>query len=287
MCGWVTVLSCWAQTSCCVPHAQWGWNQLQQPGITNVMLNWITHGTATDAPPLIIAHGLYGSARNWGVIAKRLSDTRLVVAVDMRNHGHSVWTENHTYEEMADDLDEVIGEFGGVADVIGHSMGGKAAMMLALRHDCVRRLVVADIAPVRYSHTQIGFINAMRGVNLDLVERRQDAENQLANLGVEKALQSFFTQSLDVSGKRWRLNLDTLERSMPAIMSFPTVQTSWEGPALFLSGGASDYVTREHRPAIKAWFPHARFAKLPGAGHWLHADKPREFEAAARVFLDS
>lgn len=251
------------------------------------MLNWITHGTATDTPPLVIAHGLYGSARNWGVIAKRLSDTRQVIAVDLRNHGHSNWTDSHTYEEMADDLAEVIGEFGGITDIVGHSMGGKAAMMLALRHDCVRRLVVADIAPVAYSHTQIGFINAMRGVDLDLVERRQDAEKQLAALGVEPALQSFFTQSLDVAGKRWRLNLDTLERYMPTIMSFPTVQSSWDGPALFLSGGASDYVTREHRPVIKALFTHARFAKLPGAGHWLHAEKPREFEAAVRVFLDS
>jgi esterase len=251
------------------------------------MLNWITHGTATDAPPLVIAHGLYGSARNWGVIAKRLSDTRQVIAVDMRNHGHSGWTNSHTYEEMADDLAEVIGEFGGVADVIGHSMGGKAAMMLALRHPCVNRLIVADIAPVAYSHTQIGFINAMRSVDLDRVERRQDAEQQLAALGVEKALQSFFTQSLDIVGKRWRLNLDTLERNMPAIMAFPAAQTDWQGPALFLSGGASEYVTRDHRPVIKALFPNARFAKLPGAGHWLHAEMPREFVAASRVFLDS
>ncbi|MBL4768985.1 MAG: alpha/beta fold hydrolase [Rhodobacteraceae bacterium] len=251
------------------------------------MLNWITHGTATDTPPLIIAHGLYGSARNWGVIAKRLSDTRLVVAVDLRNHGHSGWTDSHTYQELADDLAEVIGEFGGEADVIGHSMGGKAAMMLALRHACVRRLVVADIAPVTYTHTQIGFINAMRGVDLDRVDRRQDAEKQLADLGVEKALQSFFTQSLDVPGKRWRLNLDTLERDMPAIMSFPKVLSTWSNPVLFLSGGASDYVSREHRPAIKALFPNARFAKIPGAGHWLHAEKPRDFEAAVRVFLDA
>ncbi|MFT5613927.1 MAG: esterase [Granulosicoccus sp.] len=251
------------------------------------MLNLITHGTATDAPSLLIAHGLYGSARNWGVIAKRLSDTRHVIAVDLRNHGHSDWTNSHTYKDLADDLAEVIDEFGGRADIIGHSMGGKAAMMLALRHACVRRLVVADIAPVTYTHTQIGFIKAMRGVDLDRVDRRQDAEKQLADFGVEKALQSFFTQSLDVPGKRWRLNLDTLDRNMPAIMSFPEVQTTWDGPALFLSGGLSDYVTREHRPAIKALFPGALFAKIPGAGHWLHAEKPREFEAAVRVFLDA
>lgn len=250
------------------------------------MLNWITHGTPTDVTPLVIAHGLYGSARNWGAIAKRLSDTRLVVAVDMRNHGQSGWDNSHTYPEMADDLAEVIAELGGQADVVGHSMGGKASMMLALRHPrLVRRLVIGDIAPVPYTHSQLGFITAMRGVDLGQITRRSDAETQLAAFGVEPALQSFFTQSLDVAGKRWRLNLDALEHNMPAIMGFPKVQETWDGPVLFLSGGTSEYVKHADRPAIKTLFPAAQFAKLSGAGHWLHAEKPREFEATVRVFL--
>lgn len=250
------------------------------------MLNLITHGTPTGLPPLLIAHGLYGSARNWGVIAKRISDSRQVVAVDMRNHGDSPWTDSHSYPDMADDLAEAISQIGGVADVVGHSMGGKAAMMLALRHpDAVRRLVVADIAPVSYTHSQMPFIEAMRGVDLASVTRRSDAEAQLADLGVERALQSFFTQSLDVAQKRWKLNLDTLAAEMPRIMAFPDTDARWGGPALFLSGGTSDYVQRQHREAIRALFPHARFAKLPGVGHWLHAEKPREFEASLRAFL--
>ncbi|MEY8827354.1 alpha/beta fold hydrolase [Sedimentitalea sp. XS_ASV28] len=250
------------------------------------MLNMITHGTATDLPPLLIAHGLYGSARNWGVIAKRISDSRQVVAVDMRNHGDSPWSDSHSYPDMADDLAEVIAQFGGIADVVGHSMGGKASMMLALRHPAaVRKLVVADIAPVSYAHTQMPFIDAMRGVDLNSITRRSEAEARLAELGVERALQSFFTQSLDLPNKRWKLNLDTLAAEMPRIMGFPKVDTHWDGPALFLSGGASDYVLREHRDAIRTLFPHARFAKLPGAGHWLHAEKPREFEASLRAFL--
>lgn len=252
------------------------------------MLNFISHGTPTDAPPLVIAHGLYGSGRNWGVIAKRLSDQRQVIAVDMRNHGKSPWSATHDYPAMADDLAEVIADLGGIADVVGHSMGGKAAMVLALRHaGSVRRLVVADIAPVAYTHSQLPFIAAMRGVDLDRVERRSDAEAQLAVLGVDKALQSFFTQSLDVTGRRWRLNLDTLEAEMPHIMGFPGVTGHWDGPTLFLSGAASDYVRPEHRAGIRALFPNARFAKLPGAGHWLHADRPREFEAAVRAFLNA
>ena len=140
------------------------------------MLNMIEHGDQTDAPTLLIAHGLYGSARNWGAIAKRLSGARRVVAVDMRNHGTSDWHETHGYEDMAADLAEVIETLGGPVDLLGHSMGGKAAMMLALtRADLVNRLIVADIAPVSYDHSQLQYIEAMQSVDLSQVERRSDA----------------------------------------------------------------------------------------------------------------
>ena len=254
------------------------------------MLNYTEYGeAAADRPSLFIVHGLYGSGRNWGVIAKRLSDNRHVVTVDMRNHGSSPHHDTHSYPEMAQDLAEVITHLGGPVDICGHSMGGKAVMMLALtRPELLRRVIVADIAPVAYGHTQQMFIDAMRGVDLTQIERRSDAEAQLATAGVERALQSFFTQSLDVPGKRWRLNLDALEAEMPKIIGWPDdVSGQFAGPTLFLSGGASDYVQPEHREAIKALFPQARFAKIPGAGHWLHAEKPREFEATLRIFLNA
>ncbi len=252
------------------------------------MLNTILHGEPTDLPPLLIAHGLYGSARNWGVIAKRLSDERQVIAVDMRNHGSSPRAASHTYADMAGDLADVIAAHGGQMDVLGHSMGGKASMMLALNHaEALRKLVVADIAPVAYGHSQIQFIEAMRKVDLNSISRRSEAQEQLAGAGVDPALQSFFTQSLDLPGKRWLLNLDALADQMPNIMSFPQTDAAWHGSALFLSGAASDYVLPEHRPLVKARFPNARFAKIPGAGHWLHAEKPREFEAAVRAFLNA
>ena len=252
------------------------------------MLNTIIHGEPTARPPLVIAHGLYGSARNWGVIARRLSDQRQVVAVDMRNHAYSAWDACHDYPHLAQDIAEVIEQIGGTADVLGHSMGGKAAMTLALQHGAlVNKLVVADIAPVKYTHSQIQFIEAMRAVDFSRIARRSDAEQQLAEQGVEKALQSFFTQSLDIKGKRWLLNLDVLADQMPNIMGFPELDAQWQGPALFLSGGESDYVLPEHRAKIRALFPGARFAKIPGAGHWLHAEKPREFEAAVRTFLNA
>ncbi|NHX27560.1 alpha/beta fold hydrolase, partial [Escherichia coli] len=111
------------------------------------MLNTVLTGSATEKLPLLIVHGLFGSARNWGVIAKRMSDTRQVITVDMRNHGDSPWQPTHSYPDMAADLAEVIEAHGGRADVVGHSMGGKASMMLALtRPDLVNRLIVADIA---------------------------------------------------------------------------------------------------------------------------------------------
>ena len=251
------------------------------------MLSFSEFGDAA-APPLMIVHGLYGSGRNWGVIAKRLSDAARVYTIDLRNHGLSPRTDTHSYQDMAGDIAELIEQLGGPMDIVGHSMGGKAAMVLALtRPDLLRRLVVADIAPVAYTHSQLPYIHAMRAVDLSKVTRRSEAEAQLAEQGVEPALCSFFTQSLDVPEKRWRLNLDTLEREMPGIMSFPETSGRFEGTTLFLSGATSDYVLTEHRPLIKDLFPNAHFAKLKDAGHWLHADKPREFETAVRGFLSA
>lgn len=252
------------------------------------MINTVLTGTPTDKPPLLIAHGLYGSARNWGAIAKRLSDERQVLGVDMRNHGESDWFDSHSYADLATDLAEVIAVHGGQADVVGHSMGGKAAMVLAVTHpDLVRRLIIADIAPVAYGHTQIPLIHAMRRLDLSKVEKRSDADRVLATEINEASVRAFLLQSLDVKGKRWRLNLDVLEAEMPKIMDFPDLGGQFDGPTLFLSGGASDYVLPTHRPRIKTLFPKARFARIPDAGHVLHAEKPRETEATVRVFLNA
>lgn len=250
------------------------------------MLNTLTHGTA-HGTPLLIVHGLYGSGRNWGVIARRLSDRWYVLTPDMRNHGDSPRSDTHSYHDLAADLGEVIDAYGGRAHVVGHSMGGKAAMVLALTQpEKVASLLVADIAPVAYGHSQIQFIEAMRAVDLSRVEKRSDAVAQLAHSVHDKTLQSFFTQSLDIKEKRWKLNLDTLATEMPKILGFPDISGAYEGPTLFLSGGQSDYVLPEHRTRIRSLFPRARFAKIPNAGHWLHADNPRGFEASVRAFVD-
>lgn len=247
------------------------------------MLNTVIHGVATDQPPLLIAHGLFGSARNWGVIAKRLSDTRQVVAVDMRNHGDSPWTDSHSYPDLADDLAQVISAHGGRMDVLGHSMGGKAAMVLALQHaDLVKRLIVADIAPVGYSHTQMGPLNAMRSVDLSAVTARRDAQEQM-DLDIPTA--TFLLQSLDLQNKRWTLNLDTLANEMDKIVGFPDVTGTFAGPVLFLRGATSAYVDPESEPLIRRLFPAATIDTVAEAGHWLHAEQPRATETAIRRFL--
>jgi esterase len=257
------------------------------------MLTLIHHPAETPSgkPPLLIVHGLFGSGRNWGVIARRLADSRDVVAVDQRNHGSSLWSDQHDYPAMAADLAEVIRHIGGRADVLGHSMGGKAAMQLALTQgDLIRRLVVADIAPVAYDHDQTRHIDAMRALDLTGVTTRGEADRRLAETVTEDGLRAFFLQSLDLKaegGARWRLNLDALEASMPAIVGWPGTEGAFNGPTLFLSGADSHYVKPEYRETIRALFPVARFAKIPGAGHWLHAEKPREFEETVRVFLDA
>ncbi|WP_209427130.1 alpha/beta fold hydrolase [Pararhodobacter sp. SW119] len=256
------------------------------------MLNILRQESDGGAPALLIVHGLFGSARNWGAVAKRLSARGPVLAVDMRNHGESPHADSHDYPYMAGDLAEVIEAEGGPVDVLGHSMGGKAAMRLALeRPELVRRLVIADIAPVGYGHSQSQHIAAMRGLRLEGLTSRAEADRRLAETVDDPGLRAFFLQSLDLKADppRWRLNLDVLAAEMDRIIGWPEAGDlpPFDGPTLFLAGAESDYVRAEHRGVIRALFPSARFARIPGAGHWLHAEKSKEFAEAVRVFLDA
>ena len=256
------------------------------------MLTTILHdpGQLADRPPLLIVHGLFGTGRNWGVIARRLADCRQVIAVDMRNHGTSPRAASHSYPDMAADLAQVIRAHGGPMDVLGHSMGGKAAMQLALMDgDLIRRLVVADIAPVVYDHDQSRHIHAMRGLDLTNLATRGEADLRLSATIPDPGLRAFFLQSLDLKAQPpvWRLNLDVLEAEMPRIVGWPGTEGRFDHPTLFLAGSESKYIKPDYRDTIRHLFPAARFAKLIGAGHWLHADKPREFEETARAFLDA
>ncbi|WP_097069557.1 alpha/beta fold hydrolase [Rhodobacter maris] len=257
------------------------------------MLHVIAHGPETALPPLLIAPGLFGSGRNWGVIAKHLSAARRVLALDMRNHGESFWAESHTYPELAADIAGVIEAEGRACDLLGHSMGGKAAMMLALtRPGLVERLVVADMAPVPYRHGAAhgGLIAAMKALKIDDLTTRGEADRRLAETVTDPGTRAFLLQSLDLRAApvRWKFNLDALQANLPDILDWPALPAGakpYEGPALFLSGANSEYMRDEYNEKIRALFPHADFQGIEGAGHWLHAEKPRQVEAAIAAFL--
>lgn len=251
------------------------------------MLHTTTYDGPDGPPPLLIAHGLFGSNRNFSGVARKLCADRTVITVDMRNHGDSPFEDTHSYPDLAADLAEVITPHGR-ADLLGHSMGGKAAMTLALTQpELIRRLIVADIAPVAYEHTQLDKIDAMEAVDLSTITRRSQVVEQLVGMGISQGYASFFTQSFDLASKRWQYNLPTLRREMPNLVGFPDLDGPFDGPALFLSGGTSDYVLPEHRSRIKTLFPNAYLAKLPDAGHLLHADRPEAFLAAVQTFLNA
>jgi esterase len=241
-------------------------------------------------PPAVILHGLLGSARNWTSIAKQLAKTHRVFATDLRNHGRSPWAATMSFDEMAGDVAAFIGAHDlGAVRLIGHSLGGKVAMRLALlRPELVERLLVVDVAPVAYGHSFAPLLEAMRAVDLAAVQRRADAEAQLEQAVGDAATRNFLLQNLvrTEAGFAWRVNLDALAANMPELLDFPApAGAAYRGPTLFLAGGRSPYVAAEHRPLIRRLFPDAEQAVIHGAGHWVHAERPTEFLEQAQQFL--
>ncbi len=248
---------------------------------------------AGEGRPLVILHGLLGSSRNWGAIVRRLGESRRVLALDLPNHGASPWTEAMDYPFMARSVAAFMeGRALGPAVVVGHSMGGKAAMVLALtRPELVAGLVVVDIAPAGYGHTFAPYIKAMRGVSLARATRRADVDAQLKDVIADPRVRAFLMQNLDgePGSYRWRPNLAALAAAMADILDFPRFPegTRYDGPALFLAGAESDYVGPGHRGEIERLFPRARIEVVEGAGHWLHADRPDAFVREIAAFAGS
>ena len=252
-------------------------------------LNHTITGSDTGLPVLLV-HGLFGQGRNLNALARRLSETRRVVTVDLRNHGDSSWDVDHSYRAMADDLAQVIGDLGGKVDLAGHSMGGKTAMVLALTQpELIRKLVVMDIAPIAYRHTQTGFIDAMEALDLPAIDRRSAADKAMAEHIDEPGIRAFLLQSLDLKADppRWRLNLPVLREQMALIIGWPEdlPRGAFEGPVLEVMGEESRYVSEERQAALREYFPQARIVRVKGAGHWLHADAPEAVAGILSTFL--
>ena len=256
------------------------------------MLNTTIIGSGTGTP-VLLAHGLFGLGRNLGGIARRLADQgHRVISVDMRNHGQSFHDSEHGYPALAADLAHVIDVNGGRADVVGHSMGGKAGMTLALtRPELVARLSVLDIAPVAYGHDQTAYLDAMEELDLQGLERRSIADERLAGQVQEPGIRAFLLQSLDLKAQppRWTLNLSALRSEMSTLVGWcgdDLMPGAFTGPALFLAGAQSDYVDKAGEAEIVRLFPQARIERIRGAGHWLHADQPVATAEAVAAFLN-
>jgi esterase len=240
-----------------------------------------------EGPAVVLLHGLFGSASNWGRIQRRLAETRTVLAMDLRNHGSSPHDPAMTYPDMAEDVAETMAEHGvGAAGVLGHSMGGKVAMQLALaRPALVARLLVADVAPVRYEPHFRVIAAAMRAMPLTPGLGRAEASTALEASTPDPAVRGFLLQNLRFGAPpAWRIGLDEIAAALPEIEGWPG-QGRYDGPTLVLRGERSDYVLPEHRPLFRALFPAARFVTLRDAGHWLHADAPEPFLATVSSFF--
>jgi pimeloyl-ACP methyl ester carboxylesterase len=250
----------------------------------------LAHQALGSGAPLLVLHGLFGSGTNWRRIARGLEDCRTTHLLDARNHGASPHAADMDYRLLAADVAAFMdAQEIPRADVIGHSMGGKTAMRLALdAPQRVARLMVVDIAPDVSTSDHGALIRALRALPVERFQRRGDADTALAASVPDAGLRAFLLQSLAAgeTGLRWRLNLEAIERCMPDLLAFDVDDHErFEGETLFLRGGASDYVREVHRERIRRHFPNAVLRSLEGAGHWLHAERPDEFLALAREFL--
>lgn len=249
---------------------------------------------------VVFLHGLFGQGRNWTQLAKALATDHRVLLVDLPDHGRSGWTKRFDLIGVADDIADRLGA-GNPAPIalVGHSLGGKVAMVLALRRpDLVERLCVVDIAPVPYQRVGefSGYIDAMRGLDLTVLGQRADAEAALADAVPNPTVRAFLLQNLrrealpdGGSGWRWQMNLDGLARDLSAIGSWPEAELAgtppYSGPVLWLAGEKSDYVSDEYAPAMDQWFPHNRRVTIKNAGHWVHSEQPEVFLEVMRRFV--
>jgi pimeloyl-ACP methyl ester carboxylesterase len=230
-----------------------------------------------------------------------------VTLLDLPNHGHSPWTDRVDYLDMAEMLATELASFGEQVTLVGHSMGGKVAMQVALRRpELLRALVVVDIAPVEYpvrggrtddpdeEAAPFGdFIAAMRALDLTRIETRTDADEALRPAVRSRMVRSFLLQSLvresgDDGGWRWRLNLELLERDLGALRGFPEPPpgAAYNGPVLWVAGANSHYVLPEDRERMDELFPATRLVRIKEAGHWVHSEQPEIFLEALRRFLE-
>ncbi len=251
-------------------------------------------GDEQSGSTVAFCHGLFGQGKNWTQVAKALSPDHRVLLLDMPNHGRSSWTVQFDYVEMADAVaEELRARSDRPVALVGHSMGGKIAMCLALRHaELVERLVVVDVAPVAYPSGRefVGYVETMRALDLSTLERRDQADDALAPAVPNPVVRSFLLQNLRRTddGWHWQVNLDLLGASMDGLTGWPgdaLGDATYDGHVLWVGGADSDYIDDAHSPEMDRRFPRNRRVLIKGAGHWVHSEQPAIFLEVLRRFL--
>ena len=243
-------------------------------------------------PPLIVLHGLLGSSDNWRTLSRAVFGTHFeVFTVDQRNHGRSPHSDTFDYPAMVEDLAGFMDAHGlAAARLLGHSMGGKTAMHFALAYpERVEALVVVDIAPKPYSPRHTALFDALRGLDLGAYRSRAEIDAALRPQIPSDGIRNFLLKNLQRDGQGgygWRMNLEGIYRHYDRLNGVLEADGTFEGPTLFVRGGASDYVADEDREVIVSFFPDAEIVTIDGAGHWVHAEKPKEFAEVVLGFLE-
>jgi pimeloyl-ACP methyl ester carboxylesterase len=238
--------------------------------------------------PLVILHGLFGFSDNWQTHAKKLAAYYRVVLVDLRNHGHSPWSDEFSYKLMVNDLKELVDDLGiQKMHLLGHSMGGKVAMLFAQQYTkSIDKLLVVDIGIKAYPMHHQHILAGMHAIDLNTITARSQAESILKEHIDSDGVRQFLLKNLywkDKGQLAWRMNVDVLEREMPEILAaLPEKETFV--PTLFIRGALSNYILDEDFSAIEEVFPEAEFVTIDHAGHWVHAEAPEEFIDAVLSF---
>jgi esterase len=254
-----------------------------------IKLNYKQYGTS--GRHIIILHGLFGTLDNWQTISRELGDRYIVTAFDLRNHGRSPHSDEFSVSVMASDVYEMMQELRiPSAVIIGHSMGGKVAMVFSMAYPAVTDgMVSIDMAPKQYMRGHDDIFEALERVDLNVGSRKEvdDVLAQgIADYGTRQFLMKNLSRRYDGNGFEWKMNLPVIKANYEDIIDPIDTYNVYEGPALFIRGGKSNYILDEDKIHIKKLFPYAEFLTIEGAGHWVHADKPQETYNAIAEFAD-
>jgi len=250
-------------------------------------LNYKTYGEA-KYPALVILHGFLGSADNWHTLAKQFSSDFQVWTIDQRNHGRSPHAYEFNYDVLVDDLYDFLDEHQISQPILlGHSMGGKVVMQYALQFpQLVSKLIVVDMAPYAYAHHHQTVLEALKNIHLERFAKREEIENALSEYIPEWDTRQFIMKSIYYeNGKyQWRFYTESLIDNYEEILKGVHGKV-FDGQTLFIKGENSQYIAKERWSEIISLFPKAELVEIPGAGHWVHAEKPQEFYQAVISYL--